>query len=429
MRRSATVLTGVLGVVGLVGGLAGTAYAAPATERASVSSAGAQANDDSGNPAISANDRYVTFSSSATNLVAGDTNAAGDVFVRDRVAGTTTLVSVSTSGGVGNGGSGEPNVSADGRYVVFSSGASDLVAGDTNNAHDVFVRDVVAGTTLLVSVGANGFSARPGISPNGRYVAFVSGATDLVGGDTNGVNDVFVADLSTGTVARASVSSSGEQANAEAYADPTAVSDTGRVVFRSGATNLVSDDTNGRWDLFVHDLAAGTTVRGNLNSSGQQTQGDVFSEAISADGRYVSFTSYATDLVGGPFLNGPEVYVRDLQVGVTSKASGGPGTTGANGWSDQSSISANGRYVAFRSIATNLVAGDTNDTTDVFVRDRSTGTTTRASVSTSGAQITSGIGNGFPTVSDTGTVTFAADATTLVTGDTNAADDIFFRTR
>ena len=426
MRRPVTVL--VVGFLGL-GLSVGTAQAAPATERSSVTSAGVQANDDSGNPAINATGRYVAFQSGATNLVPGDKGAGFDVFVRDRVAGTTSLASVASTGGYANGGNSEPNLSADGRYVTFSSSASDLVAGDTNGQSDVFVRDLVAGTTRLVTPGANGFSGRPGISPNGRYVAFIAGASNLVAGDTNGVNDAFVADLTTGAIARASVSTAGVQANAEAYAMPTAVSDNGRVVFRSGATNLVADDTNGRWDLFVRDSVAGTTVRVNLNSVGAQTQGDVFDEAITADGRYVSFTSYATDLVGGPWVGGPEVYVRDLRLGATSKASYGAGTTQANGWSDQAAISPNGRYVTFRSVATNLVAGDTNEAADVFLRDRQASTTTRVSVSTSGAQITSSVGNGFPTVSNDGVVTFASDATNLVAGDTNNADDIFVRTR
>ncbi|MBM7788417.1 TolB-like translocation protein [Tenggerimyces flavus] len=424
MRRSVTLL--VVGLLGL-GMSVGTAYAAPSTERASVSSAGAQGNDDSGNPAISGSGRYVAFQSGATNLVPGDNGAGFDVFVWDRVAGTTSLASVALGGGYANGGSSEPNLSADGRYVTFSSSASDLVAGDTNGQSDVFVRDLVAGTTVLVTPGGNGFSGRPGISPSGRYVAFIAGASNLVAGDTNGVADAFVADLTTGAIARVSLSTAGVQGNAEAYAMPTAVSDNGRVVFRSGATNLVADDTNGRWDLFVRDTLAGTTVRANLNSSGAQTQGDVFDESISADGRYVSFASYATDLVGGPFVGGPEVYVRDLQLGATSKASVGPAA--ANGWSDQSSVSPNGRYVTFRSVASNLVAGDTNETADVFLRDRQAATTTRVSVSTSGAQITSGIGNGFPTVSDDGVVAFASDAANLVAGDSNNADDIFVRTR
>lgn len=389
-----------------------------------MSSAGVQGNAGAGNPAISASGRYVAFQSGATNLVPGDNGAGFDVFVRDRVAGTTTLASVAASGGYANGGSSEPNLSADGRYVVFSSSASDLVAGDTNGQSDVFVRDLVAGTTRLVTPGANGFSGRPGISPNGRYVAFIAGASNLVPGDTNGVADAFVADLTTGAIALASVSTGGVQGNAEAYAMPTAVSDNGRVVFRSGATNLVADDTNGRWDLFVRDTVAGTTVRANLNSAGAQTQGDVFDEAITADGRHVTFASYANDLVGGPSILGTEIFLRDLQLGATTKV-----TVGANSWSDQSAVSANGRYVTFRSVASNLVAGDTNDTADVFLRDRQAGTTTRVSVSTAGAQITSGIGNGFPTVSDDGVVTFAADATNLVAGDTNNADDIFVRTR
>jgi len=209
--------------------------------------------------AISADGRYVAFSSSATNLVAGDT--MGGVFVRDRVKGTTTRVSVSTQGAPAFGA--EPAISADGRYVAFGSGASNLVAGDTNGIVDVFVRDRVAGTTTRVNISTRGAqtahtdpdtmledSELPTISADGRYVAFLSGAGNLVDCDTNGIVDVFVRDRVRGTTTRVSVATRGAQAN-QRSSEP-AISANGRyVAFSSDASNLVRGDTNGSSDVFV----------------------------------------------------------------------------------------------------------------------------------------------------------------------------------
>jgi Tol biopolymer transport system component len=171
--------------------------AAASTTRVSVKSNGTEGNGNSGSPSISRTGRYVAFVSAASNLVAGDTNARDDVFVRDRSTGKTKRVSVKSDGKQGNGDSEDPSISADGRFVAFESGASNLVAGDTNDAFDVFVRDRVGRKTTRVSVKsngkqANGTSFNPSISADGRYVAFWSGASNLVAGDTNDAQDVFV---------------------------------------------------------------------------------------------------------------------------------------------------------------------------------------------------------------------------------------------
>ncbi|MGH2537869.1 MAG: TolB family protein, partial [Candidatus Promineifilaceae bacterium] len=188
----------------------------------SIASDGAQGNDGSYYPSISADGRYVAFYSDAWNLVGGDTNGTWDVFVHDRDTGQTSRVSVASDGAQGDNHSGAPSISADGRYVAFNSVASNLVGGDTNGAYDIFVHDRDTGQTSRVSIASDGAqgnesSGVPAISADGRYVAFYSEASNLVGGDTNGYLDVFVHDRDTGQTSRASVASDGAQANGASY--------------------------------------------------------------------------------------------------------------------------------------------------------------------------------------------------------------------
>ncbi len=235
------------------------------TTRMSVDTSGAQGNDDSYIPSISADGRYVAFHSIASNLVAGDTNDIWDVFVHDRLSGTTERVSVDSSGVQGNSQSSDASISADGRYVAFWSVASNLVAGDTNGYYDAFIHDRLSGMTERVSVDSSGAEGDAGsnaasISADGRHVAFTSGASNLVAGDTNGADDVFVHNRLSGTTERVSVDSSGAEGNAGS--NGPSISPDGRyVAFTSDASNLVAGDTNNVRDVLVHDRAAGTTER------------------------------------------------------------------------------------------------------------------------------------------------------------------------
>jgi Tol biopolymer transport system component len=266
-------------------------------------------------PSISADGRYLAFHWLASNLVTGDTNGTRDVFVRDRTAGTTTRVSVRTGGTQANGHSVSASLSADGRYVAFASAASNLVTGDTNGASDVFLRDRTGGTTTRISVrtgGTSGNSASylPSISGNGRYVGFVSDASNLVTGDTNRASDVFLRDRTAGTTTRVSVSSAGAQGNQMSY-NPPAITYDGRYVgFVSDASNLVTGDTNRASDVFLRDRTAGTTTRVSVTNAGGQSTNMSGTPALSNDGRYVAFTSYASNLVGGDTNASWDAFVR-----------------------------------------------------------------------------------------------------------------------
>jgi Tol biopolymer transport system component len=355
--------------------IAPSAQVAPAVPAANRLAA-RPANGDSVSPAISADGRFVAFESTASNLVAGDTNESTDVFVRDRVAGTTERVGVASDGAQANSDSYSPVISADGRFVAFESLASNLVVGDTNGSGDVFVRDRVAGTTERVGVASGGAQANrdslsPAVSADGRFVAFESTASNLVAGDTNSTRDVFVRDRVAATTERVSVGSDGAQANG--YSLLPAISADGRfVAFESYASNLVAGDTNESTDVFVRDRVAATTERVSV--------ADSLSPVISADGRFVAFASYASNLVAGDTNGSRDVFVRDRVAGTTERVSVASGGAQANRDSHRAVISADGRFVAFLSTASNLVAGDTNGSGDVFVRDRVAATTTLVSV-------------------------------------------------
>jgi Tol biopolymer transport system component len=357
------------------------------TSRASLDSGGNQANGFSFQPVISVDGRYVAFESDATNLVSGDTNTANDVFVRDRQTGGTTRVSVATGGGQANGPSFQPAISSDGRYVAFYSEATNLVAGDTNGADDVFVRDrdtdgdgvfdeAGAVSTTRVSVGSggegNGAGADPAISADGRYVAFYSEASNLVSSDTNGNGDVFVRDLEEEVTERVSVDSGGSQGNGSSYGP--AVDWDGRfVAFASAATNLVTGDTNSAVDVLVRDRQTGITERVSLSSGGNQSNGAAYNPSLSWDGRYVVFQSEASNLVSGDTNGAEDIFVRDRTRGATMRVSVDSGGGEANGSSSAPGISSDGRYAAFYSVASNLVSGDTNGRQDVFLHDRGAG--------------------------------------------------------
>ena len=501
-------------------------------------------------PWISADGRFVLFSSSANDLVPGDINQLGvDVFLRDRASNNTVLVSVRFSGnGGGNGSSVAGQVSANGRYAVFQSDASDLLPGDTNGVSDLFVRDLQTGSNILVSVAAdgswgNGVSTDPVMTPDGRYVSFVSAATNLVAGDTNGIADAFVRDMANGTTRRVSTGASGVDVSAPvmtpdgrfvAFActtpgmaaglplSPTgevyvcdlvsnvtiwastnaaniaksvlnlssaacyhpAISDDGcfvafkagtpvssagsatpSMIFQYNTTNGTlatisnngfpiwpqNDDVygpemspDGRFIVFVatnHDAAcltiqlwdaqAGTNrlVSAALDGS-FPTNSDSDSPSVTPDGRYVVFTSNATNLTANPVTNGFHIYRRDVQAGTTQLID-----VDANGAGSVNQvmtilvISSNGQFVAFDSFVGALVNGDNNGASDVFVRDLNSSTTELISIRSPGLVPQTGDGLssvGMSALSDDGRkFVYTSYADDLVPNDFNRASDVF----
>jgi Tol biopolymer transport system component len=427
--------------------LVATASAGPstATLRVSVSSSGNQADRDAYAVGLSANGRFVLINAQATDLVPGDTNERWDVFVHDRLHGTTTRASVSTGGAQARatrdpwGGSTAGGISANGRYVIFQSDAANLVAGDTNRVADVFVHDFASGVTTRVSVGAhgqaNGASGFSTISANGRLVAFQSAASNLVAHDTNRSVDVFVRNLATRKTSRVSVSSRGLQARGLSESTEPALSANGRyVAFESSAANLVPGDTNRLADVFVQDRRTGRIERVSVTSKGKQggadhTNNGSNAPSISADGRYVAFHSADSNLVPGDTNRTFDIFVHDRKTRRTTRVSVSSASRQANGESlGGLSVSPDGRYVAFTSLASNLAPGDTNGITDVFVRDLRSGTTMLASVGAAGQQGgDSSAVSGSIFSADDRLLAFSSWAPNFVPGDTNGTADAFLR--
>src|SRR5262249_33662470 len=258
------------------------------TTRISVNDLGVQADGPSVDPAISADGRYVLYTSHATNLVPGDTNGVTDGFLWDRTTGKTTRGTVGNGGVQGNGDSELDALSAHGRYVVFDSAADNLVGGDTDGQLDVFVRDLQLGVTTRISNGLagaqpDGPSYTPVFAANGRYVVYLSFASNLVPGDSNGNQDVFRYDRLTGATERVSVSSSGGQS--VGFSDSESVdniSPDGRfIVFDNDGDDLVAGDANGVSDVYVRDMLLGTTARASLTSTGASPDSSNFNESVS----------------------------------------------------------------------------------------------------------------------------------------------------
>jgi Tol biopolymer transport system component len=344
---------------------------------------------------------------------------------------TTERVSIDSVGSDADSASYNPSTSANGRYVAFESDATDLVAGDTNSETDIFVHDRQTGTTTRVSIHSDGTTQGDGpsssasISADGRYVAFESQADNLIVGDTNlfPFSDLLLHDRQTRTTTLVSVDSTDIQRDGPSSS--ASISADGRYVAFESEANLVVGDID-LHDIFVRDLVAGTTTLVSVDSTGTKGNLDSYAPSISSDGRYVAFESLSTNLVA-PVTNGKvHIFVRDLVAGTTTLVSVDSTDVQGNGDSSSASISDDGRYVAFVSDADNLlgVGNDNNVSADVFVHDLQTGTTTRVSVNSAGTE-----GNDTssdPSISANAKyVAFESDATSLVAVDNNNFFDIF----
>jgi Tol biopolymer transport system component len=432
-RRWLSRLSLLTGVALLAGGCA---Y----LERASESGDGAQANGDPDGVALSGDGRYVAFTSIANNLVLPDNNGAWDVFVRDLRAGTIERVSVANDGSEGTAGSvfGPPALSDDGRFVAFASSMPNLVAGDTNGFIDVFVRDRENGSTQRVSVAtggteANAASGSPAISADGQFVAFVSSASNLVTGDTNGAVDVFVHNRQNGATERVSVASDGTQANggsgpSDVFDMPVTMGGDGRfVAFASGASNLVPADGNSAVDVFMRDRQASITERVSIADDESEGNGPSDQPSISDDGRYIAFRSMASNLSPTDTSANEDVFVRDRVSSVTTVETLGTSPPGEGG-GERPALNGDGRWLAFRSAASNLVEGDTNVNEDIFVKDiGGTDVIRRVSLGIGGQQADSFSGPWLAISGDGRYAGFSSNALNLVEPDDNGVWDVFVR--
>ena len=393
---------------------------------------GAAASDQVGG--VSPDGRYVAFSSSAGNLVAGDGNGECDVFLRDRGTGATTAVSTTPGGTTASGCSYLPATSRDGNVVAFTSWAPDLVAGDGNPERDVFVRDLASGATERVSVPAGGgeadaWSFEPVLSGDGRYVAFVSPAGNLVAGDTNGAPDAFVVDRATGTIERVSVApDGGELPGGIWWGAPVDPFPWGTSIGMSDDANRVVFSVDGA--VYVRDRGAGTTQRVDVNDDGDASDGASVRPTISGNGRYVVFASDAGNLSGNgeaPDTNGfVDMFRRDLTEGRTrivsrSAAGQSDGTSGDS--TPAAAMGVDGRWVVFESTATNLAAVPGNGQRQVYARDMDSADVRLLSLTAGGAP--GGAGSGGIRIGEDNTVAFVSEAADLAGGDANGVTDVF----
>ena len=407
--------------------LAGFSAKAQHIQQASADASGIPANGPSHEGDISGNGRYAAFSSTADNLVPGDINGTTDVFVKDRVTGSVELVSVDSQGNATGGGGAGAAISREGRFVAFYSEADDLVPGDTNGLSDIFVHDRVTKQTHRVSISTGGVETNDScyeynLSGDGRYVVFISDADNLVPGDTNGSSDVFLRDTRTGTTTRVSTGPDGVEAN-DSSNEPSISGDGRYVVFNSAATNLVPGDTNGHEDVFILDRSSGVVERVSVGASGEEANGSSYQGSPSDDGRFVVFHSSADNLAPGDYNSDCDIYLRDRATGSTRLVSRGYDGLAGAGNSTDAHLSADGRFVVFDSTAPDLVAGDTSDR-DVFFYDVLTGRLTLASATAAGRP---GNGPSYHSyLTDDGrSLVFESAATDLVAGDTNGVTDIF----
>jgi hypothetical protein len=331
----------------------------------------------------------------------------------------------------------KPAISDDGNLVIFVSKATNLVSGDTNtfcglsnneNCPDIFLHNRSSGVISRISISSGGgqsdnSSDSPAISGNGRFAAFVSAAGNLVPGDTNNTPDIFVRDLQTGQTTRISVSSSGGQSNGAS--DQPSVSGDGRfITFLSTANNLVPNDNNGVQDIFVRDTVAGATSRVSISSTGQEANYSSLQPVISADGLNVAYISHASNLVPGDTNNTGDVFIHNRQTGTTTRISVASNGTQSNVISWAPDISSNGRYVVFSSNADNLVSADLNQWGDIFLRDITANTTTLISAAANKGQANSW--SQLPVISADGSfVAFFSWASNLTSNDENWLPDIF----
>lgn len=402
------------------------------TDRVSITTDSVEANNDSFNAAVSADGNFVAFESDASNLVADDTNGVMDIFVRDLARGITTRISINSAGEQSNGISTNAAISADGRFVVFESNANNLVADDNNNTTDIFLHDRSSGTTERINYsGEFGEtlvdSHSPAISADGRFVSYYSFASNLVAGDNNDSDDIFVYDRAQAITERVSVNNTGMEGNGASYF-PQISADGRYVSFASFADNLVPNDTNGRYDVFLYDRTARSIERISVTSSGEEADNHSFFSSVSGDGRYVVFESSAANLSANDPNRRSDIFLRDRLNQTTRRISLNSDGSSPIGASVSPKINHEGHFVVFSSVVDLLIGTDTNHREDVYLYDINENTLELISVDSDDNLADSGSSN--PSISADGRmVAFQSMATNLVGDDTNGREDIFIRDR
>jgi len=422
------------------------------TARVSLGPSGTEPVGPSDNSRVTPDGRYIVFESRAPNLVIGDTNGKRDIFRRDLATGEVLRINVESNapgfddglvdGDNANDDGLAPSISSDGRYIVFESNANDLVPDDFNGVRDIFLRDVTLGVTTRISLDPGGFevfdpSRHASISYDGRYIAFESDSDAIVLSDFNGTTDVFVRDTLFNVTTRVSVTSGGGQSNG-ASLNGVISGDGGSVAFDSFASNLVTNDINGERDIFIRTWLSPSpdTIRASVEATGDpdldgdtdNANGASSQPTISADGRFVAFVSLATDMVAGDNNGVEDIYVRDILLATNERVS----VTAQGGEPFDPclapTISGDGRFVTFQSGSPDLVLGDTNNADDIFLRDIVANSTIRISLATYGVQSSTFLPSRNPFISHDGRfVVFTSFASNLAPNDVNGAPDIFMR--
>ncbi len=410
-----------------------TAVFLPLTQLLSMAPDGTPADADSSNAVVSADGRYVVFESAASNLVENDTNNATDLFLYDREQATLQRVSVDSAGNQANGNSLNPAISADGQFLVWHSNASNLVSGDSNNTNDVFLKNLSSGSVQLVSVGiggaaANNSSTNASVSANGNLVVFQSDADNLVANDNNGGTDIFLKNLGSGATFRVSVDSAGNAGSGRnsASGNPM-ISGNGEYVVFDTFAGLVPEDTNGASDVYSHELSTGSTIRISTPLDGENSNGGSRKPSISADGNLVAFESNASNLTEADSNDASDAFVFNRLTGSISRVSEASDGDAGNASSTDVVISGSGAVLVFASFADNLINDDENQLQDVYLKDLSTGSITRLStgLSTAGAD---GASFGPAIAADGSVAVFSSLAANLDSGVAdNLAVDVFLR--
>ncbi|MDQ2985993.1 MAG: hypothetical protein M3R13_04645 [Armatimonadota bacterium] len=397
------------------------------TQRISTTADSREAYEVSTSPKVSRNGALVLFKSRAAEIVPGGRRTR-NIYLKDTLTGIIEQISLNYDGSQPNGHSSDSDMTPDGRYVVFVNSFAQITPGVAGSEY-LYKKDRLTGIASLVSVSFSGQpigSCRyPSVSDDGRYVAFFSSATNVVPGDTNGLGDIFVRDTVLGINSRVSLRSTGEQVNQEPFMRSEMSGDASKVVFFSTDSQLVPGDTNFAADVFVRDLNAGTTVRVSISDTEAQGNGISYGWSISRNGRLVAFHSDAGNLVIGDTNATSDVFVRDIQLQTTKRVSVGPAGVQGNNWSGEAQISADGSTVAFNSTASNLVTGDANGLADLFLHDLTSGSSLIASSSTAGMQADSYVVD-FGVDPSGRYVAFSTSSPNPVPNDSNGFEDVFF---